>query len=468
MQKTEIDEFLYQALQSGLLIHDKSIPAQFSFVVDDSRAIAAWTTRRAGKTTGLAHRFLRTLLKYPNCFCPYIGLTRDSARNIMWKILQTETERFGIAATFTESNLTMTLQNGSRLQLFGADMKNFLPRLKGIKTPGAAIDEAQDFRSHIQSLIDDVLTPATLDYTDGWIAVTGTPGPVPHGFFYDITETGKHGYSIHSWSLFDNPYLPDPKAIVDDLKIKKGWLDNNPTLLREYYGKWVLDTDSLLVHYSSANNNYSSLPICNWTYLLGIDLGYNDADALAVLAWSPTQPATYLVEEVITEKQGLTELVGQIQKLNETYKFAKMVIDEGGLGKKLAEEMRRQHKVPVHPADKARKMESIAFLNDALRTKRFFAKANSRFAQDSYLVQIDKDKTTPDRIVVKDSFHSDIIDATLYAFKESPAFSYQVAAEKIVYGSKEWMDSEVKRMEDEAYERALKDAEEAKGLNQWY
>jgi hypothetical protein len=464
----EIDDFLNQALQSGLLIYDKSMPAQYAFVTDTSRNIAAWTTRRAGKTTGLAHRFLRTLLRHPNCFCPYIALTRDSARNIMWQILQTEANRFGIAADFTESNLTMTLKNGSRLQLFGADMKNFLPRLKGIKTPGAAIDEAQDFRSHIESLINDVLTPATLDYEDGWIAVTGTPGPILKGFFYDITEGGKGGFSRHQWTLYDNPYLPNPKKFVDDLMTEKGWDEDHPTYVREYLGKWKYDPQALLVQYIKENNNYNSLPIANWTYLLGIDLGFNDADALAVLAWSPSQPATYLVEEVITEKQGLTELVQQIQKLNETYKFAKMVIDEGGLGKKLAEEMRRQHKVPVHPADKARKMESIAFLNDALRTKRFFAKANSRFAQDSYLVQIDKDKTTPDKIVVKDSFHSDIIDATLYAFKESPAFSYEKAIAKPVYGSKEWMDSEVKRMEEEAYERALKEAEEAKGLNQWY
>lgn len=450
MTENELNDYLFQALQSGLLIHDKSMPAQYSFVTDDSRNIAAWTTRRAGKTTGLAHRFLRTLLRHPNCFCPYIALTRDSARNIMWQILQTECERFGIAATFTESNLTMTLKNGSRLQLFGADMKNFINRLRGIKTPGAAIDEAQSFRSHIEELIDDVLVPGTLDYIDGWIAITGTPGPVPQGFFYDITETGKHGYSIHSWSLFDNPYLPDPKKFVADLKEKKGWTNDNPTLLREYYGKWILDTDSLLVHYNANSNGYNTLPAANWTYLLGIDLGFNDADALAVLAWSPTQPATYLVEEVITEKQGLTELAQQIIRLNDQYKFTKMVIDEGGLGKKLAEEMRRQHKIPVHPADKTRKMEAIAFLNDALRTKRFFAKSSSRFAQDSYLVQIDKDKTTPDRIVVKDSFHSDIIDAALYAFRESPAYRYVKEIEPPKYGSKEWAKKQVDDMEEQA------------------
>ncbi len=113
-----------------------------------------------------------------------------------------------------------------------------------------------------------------------------------------------------------------------------------------------------------------------------------------------------------------------------------MVIDEGGLGKKLAEEMRRQHRIPVHPADKARKQETVAFLNDALRRGLFKAKSASRFAQDSYQIQIDWDKTTPDRIVIKKNPHSDIIDAVIYGFKESPAFSFQAPKPKPKHGTK--------------------------------
>lgn len=447
-----IDSLLEGIHQSGLLITDPRIKEQAKFVLDPSRSVAALTTRRSGKTVGLCHRFFRTLLKYPGCYCPYIAITRDSAKNIMWPILHEQSARFGLNAEFIDSNLTMRLRNGSRLQLLGANVENFIVRLKGIKTPGAAIDEAQDFRSFIESLIDDVLTPATADYEDGWIAVTGTPGPIPQGFFYDITAKGKHNYSVYNWSLFDNPYLPNPRQFVSDLKAKKGWPDDHPTLMREYYGKWVLDLDVLLVRYNEKLNHFDALPNHKFNYILGIDLGYNDADALAILAWSPKDPTTYLVEELIVHKQGLTELVEQIQKMRQKYDITKMVIDEGGLGKKLAEEMRRQHKIPVHPADKTRKMETIAFLNDALRQGKFKAKNDSRFAEDSRCVQIDKEKTTPDKIVVKDSFHSDIIDAALYAFKESPAYTYTKEVEKPKYLSQDWAHAEVTRMEEEAEE----------------
>jgi len=179
-------------------------------------------------------------------------------------------------------------------------------------------------------------------------------------------------------------------------------------------------------------------------------LGFKDADALAVIGWSENEPTTYLVEEVVTAGQGLTELVQQIQALQKKYNISKMVIDEGGLGKKLAEEMRRRHHIPVHAAEKQRKMENIAFLNDALRTGRFRVKAGSRFAQDSYLVEIDRDKSTPDKIKVSSSYHSDIIDAVLYAFKESPAFSYTPPVEKPKQGSKEYYDNLTSELEQQA------------------
>lgn len=431
-------------------VRDQSFPLQDAFVIDKSRFIDAQCSRRAGKTHGLGLRFFRTLEKHPGALCPYIALTRESARNIMWPVLQELDIKYGIGCDFTESNLTMTHPNGARIQLFGADMKNFIRRLKGIKTPGAAIDEAQDFGDHIQSLVDDVLTPTLTDYDDSWLAIVGTPGPIPRGYFYDVAGLKKYGFSHHEWTLFDNPYLPNARAFVEELKQKRQWTEDHPTLLREWNNQWVMDLESLLIRYDAERDHYDELPPANYKYILGIDIGFEDADALAVIGWNEVSNITYLVEELVTQKQGLTELVAQIEYFRKKYTIAKLVMDEGGLGKKLAEEIRRRHHVPVQPADKTRKMETVEFLNDALRTKRFRAKSSSRFVQDSYLVQIDWDKSTPDRLVVKNAFHSDIIDAVLYAFKESPAFTYQKPKPKYKEGSKEWAEEQVSDMEQAA------------------
>lgn len=431
---------------------EPSFVAQNRFVLDPARYLDAQCSRRAGKSNGLALRFFRTMKKHPKSQSVYLGLTRDSARDIMWPVLQEIDAKYRLGCEFTESNLTVTAPNKAKLKLYGADMSNFIKRLRGRKFPAIGLDEAQDFGVHLQSLVDDVLTPAIADYEDGWLAMTGTPGPVPQGYFFDVTHNRKYGYSHHEWTLLDNPYMPSVKEFIEELKKKREWDDTNPTLLREYRNKWVLDVQSLWVRYNELINNYDTLPSHKWNYILGIDIGFKDADALAVLAWCEADPVTYLVEERITAKQGLTELVDQVQALRSKYDFSKMVIDEGGLGKKLAEEMRRRHHIPVHPADKQRKQETVEFFNDALRTSRFKAKKDTRFVQDSYLVQVDWDKSTPNRIVVKKNPHSDIIDSVLYAFKESPAYTYQAAPIKPTQGTPEWNTAEQDAMFEQAKE----------------
>lgn len=432
---------------------DPAFPRQNDFVLDDSRFIAAQCSRRAGKSNGLAIRFIRTLETHPNCFCPYISLTRESAKNIMWPALQEQSEKLGVPLEFTESNLTVKHGNGARLQLFGADTKNFIRRLKGIKTPGAGVDEAQDFGGHLQSLVDDVLTPTLTDYEDSWLALTGTPGPIPKGYFYEVTAQGKYGFSKHSWTLLDNPYLPNAKRFIEDLKQKKGWDDTNPTLRREWYNEWVLDLESLLIRWSKEKNDFQELPLEHaWQYILGIDVGFGDADALAVIAWSNTSPNIYLAEEVVVSGQDVSALAESIRALYSRYQFHKMVIDTGGLGKKIAEELTRRFGLPLVAADKARKMENVALLNDFLSRSRFKAKADSRFVADSYRVQLDWDKSTPDRLVVKNDFHSDIIDAALYAFRESPAWTYEEPKPKPAYGTKAWQEAEREAMEQAAME----------------
>lgn len=446
---------------------DPRFPAQNAFIQDSNRFIAAQCSRRAGKSNGLAIRLLHTLQTHPNCFCLYIALTRESARNIMWGVLQEQDAKFGIGCEFTESNLTITHPNGARLQLFGADMKNFIRRLKGIKTPGVAIDEAQDFGSHLQSLVDDVLTPTLTDYQDSWLAITGTPGPVPLGYFYDITHQRKYGFSLHQWTLLENPYLPAAKEFIQELKVKRSWDDLNPTLRREWYNQWVLDLESLLVRYDIQRNHYDILPAASYIHIMGVDIGFRDADALCILAWSESSADIYLVEEVVTSGQDITTLSESMERLIKQYNPSKIVMDEGGLGKKVAEEIRRRRHLPVQPADKSRKMENIAFLNDYLRLGKFKAKKTSRFVEDSYKVQIDWDKTSPDKIKIKDTFHSDIIDAVLYAFKESPAFTYQKPKVIPLYGSKEWANEQVEEMEQATIERLEKEADQMRRLEDW-
>lgn len=404
--------------------------------------------------------------KYPKSQSIYLALTEESAFDIMWPVLEDINDKYKLNCTLVESKRTMYHPNGSSLKLYGADMKNFIKRLKGRKSPAIAVDEAQDFGTHLEELVNVVLNPMIADYSGSWLALTGTPGPIPAGYFFEVTHKKRFGYNVHKWTLLENPYMPDPQAFIDDLIKKNEWTEDHPTLKREWRNQWELDPHSLWIRYTKDKNDYDELPkhVKKWNYILGVDIGFRDADAIAVLAWSEEVKQTYLVEEILTTKQDITSLVQQVEQTRKRYNAYKVVIDQGGLGLKIAEEMRRRHGVPVEPADKKQKSENVAVLNDELRLGNFKAKADSTFAQESYLIQIDWLKSTPDRIVLKKDVHSDIIDAVLYAHKESYAFTHTPEKLGPKPGTKEWYDEQENSMFEATLEGMKSELDEQKRL----
>jgi hypothetical protein len=429
---------------------------QRKFVADPRPFKNAVCSRRAGKTVACAADLIDTALKHEGITCLYITLARTNAQRLLWPELLKLNTKYNLKGIPDLVQLTLTFPNQSIVWCSGAKDASEIEKFRGHALKKVYIDECQSFRAHLKELIDDVLIPALMDY-DGSLCLIGTPGPVPAGYFAEVSGAVKrtqteedhetdndYNWVNYHWTFFDNPHIALKSKKTHDQVLKRvlkmrGVTIEDPSIQREFFGKWVMDQDSLWIKYNPELNSYAALPTGKkWNYILGIDIGFNDADALAVLAWHDHSKDIYLVEEKVTTKQDLTDLVENIKDIQSRYDISKMVIDAGGLGKKLAEELRRRHQIPVQDADKARKQENVAFLNAALRSGRFKAKDDSKFAQDTYLVEIDRDKSTADRIRVSDKYHSDIIDAVLYAFRESPAYAYEEPEAELVYGSPEW------------------------------
>lgn len=439
-------------------LEDILFPEQLAFVKDTSPNKVAVCSRRAGKTVSCAADLVFTACNNPDVVCLYITLSRNNAKKIIWKEITKLNKAYELKGKPNSSELSMTFPNGSIIYLSGAKDTNEIEKFRGLAVKLCYIDEAQSFRSYIKDLIDDVLSPALMDHA-GTLCLIGTPGPVPTGYFHDCSVNTNNTWAKHHWTFFNNPFITTKskktheEMLQRELK-RRGVKLDDPSIQREWFGKWVLDSDSLLIKYEERINHYENLytaPTDKFHYVLGVDIGYKDADALAVLAWNENSPVTYLVEEIVVSKQGITELVEQVNYLSKKYSVEKIVMDEGGLGKKIAEEMRRRYLIPVEAAEKQRKMENYALLNDALRTGRFKAKKTSTFAQDSKLLEKDLDKSKPDKIVVSDRFHSDIIDAVLYAFKLSPAYAYDPPTPKPKAGTQE----HYKLITDSLFEAAL-------------
>lgn len=337
---------------------------QRAFVDDPAKFKVAQCSRRAGKSEMAASLLFKSALENPNSTALYVGLTRSSSKNIMWPKLLDLKERYKIECVMLEASLEVKFPNASKIWLVGADMQNFIDRLRGGKYPNPILDEVQSMGPHVRTLVDDILTPAIMDYAKGSIFMFGTPGPIPAGFFYDVTERGLFGYSKHSWTMLDNPYIPNAKGFIDDLLVRNSWTVDNPTYRREYLNEWVLDTDALVYKFKDPQNVIQSTPLSDdHSYVIGVDYGWNDKTTFAVLAYSRYSPKIIVVH---TEGHGEmipSQIAGRLGQLAATYKPERIVADTGGLGKSITEEMIRRYSIPVHAAEKTDKATWISLIN---------------------------------------------------------------------------------------------------------
>lgn len=443
---------------SELSLSEVLFPQQLAAAEDPSPFKLWLCSRRSGKSTAIAYRLIKVAREVEYCTALYVTGARTNAKTIVWAEIKRINQEKGYGGVPNESELTLTFPHSrSVVRLMGAKDLQSIEKIRGQLPPvqEAYIDEAQAIRDHILTvLIDDVLEPALLD-CEGSMILAGTPPPIPIGYFVD--QLKNPAWKVFRWTFFDNPYIlkrgrGTHQQRLDRVLKRRGLTVESPAIRREYFGELALDPDSLVYCYNASKNDYMALPQQKYTYVLGIDVGYEDADALAVIGWSDTDKITYLVEEVVTKKQGLTELVDQVEALRKKYDISKIVMDMGGLGKKLAEEMIRRYKIPVEAAEKVRKNEYIELFNDALRTGAFKAKSGSHFANDSMRMEWDLNKSTPERKVVSDRYHSDICDAVLYAWRYSYSFTYTKPVDAPKYGTKEYWDAERDRMEEQAEE----------------
>jgi hypothetical protein len=361
-------------------------------------------------------------------------------------------------AHFTRVDSTQIYQSGSD----GTSEKDYFYDLEVSGHPsysvnGVLVHNCQSFKHHIEELIDDVISKALFDY-NGTLCLIGTPGPIPMGYFYDCAHSDQ--WAKHSWTMFENPYLliksgKTPKELLERELKRKGITSQDATIQRECFAQWVIDINALVFRYDPIRNGHSRemgvLP--RWEYVVGVDLGYEDSDAIAVIGWDPTVKHAYLVSEHVRAKQGISELALQLESIIKEYDPLRIVMDTGGLGKKIAEEIQKRYSLPIKAAEKVRKFEYIELLNDALRTGRFFARPSGPFASDTALVEWEKNIENPEKLKISERFHSDIADAVLYAFRESLHWLSEAEPIKIKKGSPEWMQEQIDRMEEVALQQ---------------
>lgn len=400
-------------------------PKQRAFISDGSKRKAAICSRRAGKTTGTGFWLLDGLENDQIGDQAYITLTRANAKKLMFNPLKRTAEKEGIPVKTNDQDLTITsLTTGNTLYLTGAHTADEVEKLRGLKFKRIVLDEVASFRSHLSYLIDEVLEPTTIDL-DGEIALIGTPSANPgENYFHKVTTGVEPGWSVHRWTILDNPFIPHAERWLKQYRERKGWTEDNLIYLREWCGKWTMDLSSLVYAYDPSINDFnpeSINPTKDWVYIMGVDIGYNDAFTIAVNAFGPYSKEIFTVYQFKKGEMIVEEMAAQIKRVMGLFPISKIRADQGGLGKAICEEFRRRYHLPVEPAEKTEKPAFIELANSDLKQGLIKIKSGSDLAIEMSAHQWNPDKPNKE----DDRTPNDLCDAWLYSYRDCKAYMAQ-------------------------------------------
>ena len=343
---------------------DHDFLPQKKFILDKSTRKAALTPRRGGKSTSASIMLCKTAIEAPGSESQYIALTRDSARYIMWRpILLPMLKSAGVKFKANEVEMSVQLENGSRIYLAGADAsERDMEKMRGRKNDLVILDECASFRAHIRRLVEEILEPTLIDKR-GTLAMVGTPGEMLAGFFYDVTTGKEPGWSVHRWSTMDNPHMrvQMAEAIAEKEKIDPNFR-SKPKYRREYFGEWAADSQSKVYQYTESNL-VEVLPPRKWQYGLGVDLGWEDPTAFVLMCHHP-DAGMYVISALKHDKLYFDDINAIIMDYNQQHLLTDIVIDNAD--KQSVEDMRVRFGWNFIPAKKTEKTNQIGLFNSDL------------------------------------------------------------------------------------------------------
>jgi hypothetical protein len=227
-----------------------------------------------------------------------------------------------------------------------------------------------------------------------------------------------------------NPYMAaqfaaEAKRREESAAGKYDWT-RAPDWRREWLGQWVLDASARVYRFDDRVNVLADSTIAasllrgdpEWTYLLGVDLGWKDATAIVLGAYRAADPRYYVVRSFARPEMTYGALGRELKEIAGQYRVARVLVDvSSGPAKQLAESLRVDHALPVTAAEKTEKASYVGRMNSDFVEGRIQCIAENReLFKEWHELVLDSKKS--DWAEAK-RFANHLADAALYAWRDS-------------------------------------------------
>lgn len=455
MSKAAREQMRYRQVASN--IRESLFAKQLEVIESTETYNSILGTRRAAKTyTNAAHAVIkslevpghRTLIILPrltDALSNYWGTTEGSG-GIPWMFAH-----HGVTAHLKNSApVSWKLPNGSSGTLVGVDTMEAVEAIRGTlaKAHLIIIDEAQSIgHAKLHTLLDSIL-PVGLSDAKGRLYLSGTPGRIFFGKFWEASDPrarnpqGKPYSYAEAWggnwddrpmwrrfkmSMLDNPHARHVFADMERKRRLEGLPESDPTYQRETLGNWTNERESLVYALARAEREkaYTSWKLetaerpKDWGIGIGID--YGTTTAITVVAYSQADAKVAQIDEIVGENWTVDDIEANIDMMIHKWGTPSHIVADNA-GKQITDTINTRRGWNVLPCKKTNKNQYIWLLNAALMSGRAQVCPNSQLEGEMLnLAWKDMAPGTPMEKWQEDTNSSNtnhLADSYLYIYRE--------------------------------------------------
>ena len=239
--------------------------------LDDARFKVVVAGRRWGKSWLSMHEMAKAA-RHPNSKVFYVAPTFAMCRQILWDDIKEKFIRCRWAKKINESNLTITLVNGSQIYLRSADNPD---NLRGVSMDYLVMDECAMIS---QKMWTEVCRPALSDRQGSGMFITTPQGK--SSWVYDLWQ-GAH--TQENWSAFQYSTLDGGNVPEEEIEAARNELDER-SFKQEYEASFETFAGTIYYNFDTKTNVQHADKEFKKNEILHVAMDFNVSPLVAAIA----------------------------------------------------------------------------------------------------------------------------------------------------------------------------------------